>query len=434
MTALVAAAGVGLTSQSASAQLKFTYTSSIQVQNLTGSLATIAITYYNDTGVAGTFNDTVPASGSKAYFPLQGIAAGFSGSAIVSSDQPVASVVNVVGNTDKVYASYIGFSAGSTTSALPLLMKGNFGYDTWFQVQNAGSALANVTVNYSDGTTGTAKIQPGSSARFVQSTETHSLTVFGATVTSDQPIVVAAIEENANTMFAYNGFTSGTTNPSMPLINANNFSYVTGVTMQNSGTQATDVTVSYTPSAAGTACTEKQTLAAGQSSTFALGIFGTGPIPAGTVTNCAINSTFVGSAKVTVNTTSQPLSAIVNQLLPGKNGEAYGGFDATKATDTVVAPLIMDRNSGFFTGMNIVNVGTAATTVNCTFTDATYTINKTLQPDQAFTDVQANKIKDGYVGGATCTASAGGKIVGVINQLGPSGSADQLLVYEGINK
>jgi len=77
-------------------------------------------------------------------------------------------------------------------------------------------------------------------------------------------------------MFAYTGFMAGSPNPVMPLVNANNNGYVTGIQIQNIGTQPTDVTLSYTPSAAGSACTETQTIPAGQSKTFALAAFANG--------------------------------------------------------------------------------------------------------------------------------------------------------------
>ena len=71
----------------------------------------------------------------------------------------------------------------------------------------------------------------------------------------------------------------------------------------------------------------------------------------------------------------------------------------------------------------------------CTFTDTTYTVSGTLQPNETLTDLQANKIQDGYVGSASCTAAADdGKIVGVVNQLKTDATDDQFLVYEGINQ
>jgi len=409
------------------------YTSGFQVQNLSATTANITITYYNQDGTtATTGSDTIAGNGAKTYYPIAA-AAGFNGSVVIASDQPIASVVNVLGSgSASAGASYVAAMLGGAPISIPLLMKANSGYNTWFNVQNTGSTDATVNVAYSDGTTaGPVTIKPGAAHTFDQSSETHSAAVFSANVTSTQAIAVAVIEENPSTMFAYSGFTGGATNPVMPLVNANNGGYITGIQIQNTGASSTDVTVSYTPSAAGTACTETQTIPAGQSKTFALGAF-----TSGDYSNCTALAKFVGSAQVTGNTTNQNLVAIVNQLKPGVNGEAYGSFDPASATNAVVLPLIMDRNSNWFTGFNVMNVGSAATTVTCTFSVTAYTVNTgSLAPGQAYTAIQKDQIASGYVGSGTCTATnAGDKIVAVVNELNSVSAGDNLLVYEGINK
>ena len=409
------------------------YTSGFQVQNLSATTANITIAYYNQDGTtATTASDTIAGNGAKTYYPVHA-AAGFNGSVVISSDQQIASVVNVLGSgSASAGASYVAAMFGGAPISLPLLMKANSGYNTWFNVQNTGSADATVDVAYSDGTTaGPVTIKPGAAHTFDQSSETHSAAVFSANITSSEDLAVAVIEENPSIMFAYSGFTGGATNPVMPLVNANNSGYTTGIQIQNAGGSSTDVTVSYTPSSAGTACTETQTIPAGSSKTFALGAFASGAN-----STCIGGAKFVGSAQVTGNTASQNLVAIVNQLKSGVNGEAYGSFDPASATNIVVMPLIMDRNSNWFTGFNVMNVGSAATTVTCTFTGTAYTINTgSLAPSQAYTANQNNQIASGYVGSGTCTATnPGDKIVAVVNELNSVAAGDNLLVYEGINK
>jgi hypothetical protein len=342
-------------------------------------------------------------------------------------------VVNVLGNDGVAGASYIGMQAGANNLQIPLLMKGNFGFNTWFKVQNVGSAATNITVNYTDGTSASANnVAPGAAATFDQATENHTLAVFAATVASSgQPLVASVIEESASSMFAYNGFTGGSTNPVMPLINANNFGFITGVQIQNSGGSASNVTVTYT-STGGATCTETQTIAANSSATFALGVFTNG-VAAGTTTNCTLGGTFVGSARVTGNSANMPLNVIVNQLNGSTGaGEAYSGFDPNALTNKVVMPLIMDQNFGYITGFNLVNAGGASTTVNCTFSGSAVTVNATLAAGAVLNDVQDGKLGAGYVGSATCTGGAGAKLAAVVNELG-SGGGDQFLVYEAIN-
>jgi hypothetical protein len=432
----VLALAVGFLSNSSVAQAQqfLGYTSGIQVQNLnTTSQANVSLTFYKEDGtVDTTISDTIAANGSKTYFGATlAVSQGFKGSAVISSNQPVGAISNMLNSSFTAGAAYVGTGQGSTSVQLPLLQRGNSGFNSWISVQNAGNAAATVQINYSTGTTANASIPVGSAKTFIQALEQHGdAKVFSGVITSNQPVVAVVVQEDPKTIFAYTGFTAGSTNPVMPLINANNAGYVTGAQIQNVGNQATEVTVSYTPSLVGTACTETQTIPANSSRTFSLFAFASGAN-----STCAPGSRFVGAARVTSNSASQPLAAVVNQLLIGTNGEAYGSFDAATATNKVVMPLIMDRNSGYFTGFNIMNVGDVATNVNCTFSNTNYTYSATnLQPGAATTDLQQDKIAAGYVGSGTCTATASGaRIVGVVNELQAGATTDQFLVYEGIN-
>lgn len=423
-----------------------TYTACFALQNLEGSPATITIVYYNQNGtVAANVSDTLAANQYKSYCPLSAVSDGFNGSVVVHSDRRLASIANVHGDGFVNGASYTGQTSGSPTVYVPLLMKENYGYSTWFNVQNAGSAATNVSITYSDGLTAScSNLQPGAACTLNQRTEAHAPGWVGAaTVTANQPIAVTVMEVQhggpAVIMFAYNGFAQGATNPVMPLINANNYGYWTGVQIMNTGTSETTVTVSYTPGTGqpGTACTETQTIPPGQSRTFAA-VFTYPPGP-GVTTTCQRGPTFIGSARVTGNTANMPLTAIVNQLNPGANkGAAYAGFDPNDATSTVAFPLIMDRNYGYWTGFSVMNVGSSPVNINCTFTGSSYTVSGTVQPGAALVDTQINKIANGYTGGATCTATGSEpRIIGIVNQLNtlPAyATKDAFLVYEGVNQ
>ena len=163
-----------------------TYSSGFQVQNLSAATANIQIKYLDQTGTQVTSKtDTIPANSSKTYFPIAAPSP-FNGSVIIESDQQVVAIVNTVGD-GTYFASTTGFSSGSTSINLPLLMKGNAGFDTWFNVQNCGTVSTNVTVTYSNGTTETATIAPGAAKTFDQATNAALPAGFvgSATVTSD---------------------------------------------------------------------------------------------------------------------------------------------------------------------------------------------------------------------------------------------------------
>lgn len=412
-----------------------TYTAGIQIQNLdTSTAADVVVTFYNQDGTTtspgGSTSFTIAAGGQKTLFPLEGASDGFNGSVVVSSSAEVQAIANVLGNGGAYGASYGGFTAGAETAYVPLLMKANSGYNTWFNVQNTGSAATTVTITYSDGVTAScANLQPGAACTLDQSTEAHASKWVGSaivTASAGGSIAVAVMEVGPTTLFGYSGFTGGSQNIAIPLVNANNSGYGTGIQIQNLGTEATNVTLSYTPSSAGTACTETRTIAVGKSETFALNAFTSGG-------SCGAQK-FIGSARVAANSTGQDLVAIVNQLNGTANkGAAYEAFDPAKATDTVVMPLVMDRNSNYYTGISVLNVGSSTVTVNCTFASTTHVESKSLAPGQALTAVQGGVIGDRYVGSATCTAS-GGSIVGIVNELNSVSTGDAFLVYSAFNK
>ncbi|MBN1954769.1 MAG: hypothetical protein JW900_06925 [Anaerolineae bacterium] len=424
LTILLILAAISLLAWPALAQGGLSYNTGIQVQNLGDSNANINVYYYRQNGQSTVVGHVVPANGSLTIFPLD-VSAPFNGSAVIAGNQEIRTIVNVLGNGTDYGASYNGFGSGSTIAYVPLLMKENNGYSTWFNVQNVGGGPANVTVRYSDGTEAYCNdLQPWTACTFDQAAESHAAGWVGsATIqTINQPIVVAVMEVGPSTLFGYSGFTSGSPYPVFPLINANNNGYVTGIQIMNRGTVATDVTVEYTPSETGYQCTETQTIVPNSSATFALNAFAGG--------SCG-TQTFVGSGVVTVNSAYQDLAAIVNQLNNGANkGSAYAGFAADSGTSSIVLPLIMDRNEGYFTGFNVLNVGANYTDVSCTFSGSTYTVGPiTLAQREALTEIQNGQIAAGYVGSAVCTASSNGQIVAVTNELHVTLPGDTLLTY-----
>lgn len=448
---------VGLLASPVHAAVPVSYESSVQVRNLSSSSGSITLVFYDLSGnpVGSPFTDPILGNETKSYYQSTlPVTAGFNGSLVITSGLPIAAMSNIVGldSSSKAisYAAYDGFSTGSLTVYLPTLMKNNYGYNTFYYVQNTGSSTTDVSIAYSDGTTSSITgLKAGQSAVIKQSTETHTPKVFAATLTSTvSPIAVTVVEEG-NTLFSYSGFGTGTTNPIMPLVNQNNYGYFTGIQIQNTGGANTIVKVEYTPSLAGTACYETRTIAAGASQTFSQFVFynsQTETDPAFSTT-CIMGEKFIGSAQVTSNSTSQKLVAVVNQLqLADNKGGAYGAFDAASGQSKIVYPLIMDRNYGYFTSWSIVNVGTTSVAtgdLDCTVTgkdklgnpvSVVFSNTTPIAVNGSWTLNHLNAIADGFVGGATCLGPAGSKLIGTSNQLGTGSlwtGLDTLLVSEG---
>jgi hypothetical protein len=443
--AFVTLAGVSKPAKAAA----YSYTSPFSLQNLSSSTANVTITFYDQNGsipASSTINATI-AGNSIGVYALTTISSGFNGSVVASSDQPLASTVNVnaTASGKSMWAAYSGGSTGSTTVYLPLLDKGNFGINSWFNVQNAGTSTANVTVNYSDGSVYTNTIAPGAAKTFDQANETHSLTVFSAIVTSNQPVIAVVMREDAATVGAYTGFAGGSTNPVFPLVNAQPaYGIFTGISIQNLTGTSTNVTVTFIKDDAST-CTETQTIAGNSQVNFGLYAFTFTPTAQyitdrGYSTTCtgAKPRTWVGAGRVSSNSASVAVvAAVVQAHLGYPSGNytgAYSAFNPSVATSKVVYPLIMDRNYGYFTGIGVMNVGSSTTSVTCTFSGTGYSVTKSLAPNEVLVDVQQNKIAANYVGGGTCIATGGdAKIVGEVNQFRNGYPYDELLVSEGTN-
>ncbi|NJM05093.1 hypothetical protein HC891_00955 [Candidatus Gracilibacteria bacterium] len=455
--ALAVALGVAGLASPAKAQVVQPFASGFQLQNLSSTTANITITFYAEdsaTAQGDPFQSTVGANSSVTYAVLDGgegrpsLPDGFAGSAVISSDQKVAAIVNLVSPDISLSfggEAYVGVSEGSTNVSLPLLFKDYFGFNTFFNVQNVGSGSATVTVTYNGTVDGTAiapvttdpiTIPAGAAHRFDQNADADLPTNFigSATVSSTGSDVAAVgVQVGPTTALVYNGFAGGSTEPVFPLINTNRFDFVTGISIQNTGATDTNVTVSYTPGAEGTACTETKAIPAGESTTFAIDAF---RITVAGET-CANGAAFLGSAAVTANSANVDLVAAVNQLNQSTNkGGTYAAFSGDAGSQTVVFPLVQDRFFGYFTGLGITNIGDVATSVTCDFsgTDFTQSTESALAPGASITFIQDNQIAAGYNGSAVCTAdAAGARIVGIANQVLVTGDKDTFFVYEGPN-
>lgn len=454
------------------AQGGLTYESGVQVVNLEASSASITLLYYDQLGnVIGSVPDTIGANGSKTYYPLSGVPAGFNGSMVISADRAIAAIANTVTSGNVFSASTPGFSGGSTTFSLPLVMCNNSGFNTFFNVQNAGTSDANVTVNYipaSDGlaTSEAATIKPGAAKTFDQTTGSatkdcgDSLAgptgkfIGSAKITSSQPVVATLMQLNTTSyrvLMGYNGFTGGSTVVNLPLVMGQNNSFYTGIQIQNAGTVATTVTMDYTANTGGSfdPASEVFSLQPGASKT----IIQNGTPPSnGSANNWNTSSQkYIGGARIT-NDQNQPLVAIVNQQSPGLSGAgpfgtSYEGFDPALATANISAPLIMAQNSGYYTAIQVQNI--SATTcasvtidysantggswnpVDESFSLAGYTSKTVFQNGSSPSNGSANTWSFKYIGSAEIKAP-GCQIVAIINETRFI-AGDQMMTYDGLN-
>ncbi len=349
LVALLLSLGVG----AAGAQGPVSYTSGFQVQNLEGTIASIVLDFYDQAGaLVASPAYTIDPNSSKTFFPINDVAAGFNGSLVINSSNNVRAINNLVGSGPANYfATTNGFQGGAASVSLPLVMCNNSGFDTWFNVQNAGAADASVTISYTPGSDGTARtegpvvIKPGAAKTFNQTAGSATMNctsaggglagpsgkfIGSAVINSTQPVVAAAMQINTTgfkVLMGYGGFTGGSPTVALPLLMANNSNMYTGFQVQNTGTAATNVTVAYSANtvAGSNPANDTFALAPGASKTIIMA--GAGP-----VNNWAAFGRYIGAATIT-NSASQPLVAVVNQVLPSPAlGSAYEGFNPATAT------------------------------------------------------------------------------------------------------
>jgi len=433
---------------SAAAQGPLTYGSSFQVQNLEDQQASITITFYDQAGAAvdaATVQDSIAASGSKTYFAVQmaNLPTTFAGSAVISSDRRLRAIHNLAANNYTFGASSAGYTEGATEVNLPLIMRGNSGYNTWFAVQNAGTSDAVVTVAFKKGSAGNdftaapVTIKPGASHLWYQAdmAQLGDKFIGSAKVTSvGAPVVATVVEVGPTTLYAYDGFVAASPNFIAPLFQYYNSGYSSSIQVQNAGATATNVTVEYIPSFAGNACEETRTIAAGAAGTYGLAAFNS----AIAESNCYVQNPgtpFIGSARVKTNSANQPLVAIVNQHNFGAGKAAsYSAFRPEDGTRTVSLPLVMDRNSNYWTGITVYNAGSAATTVTIDYSGAPPNMSFSLNAGESKVILNNGQLGDRYIGSAVVSgANTTDKLLVIVNELNTVAAGDTFYVYNGFN-
>lgn len=450
--------------------------SGFQVQNLSDtSPATITIVYYKTDGSTdASQTEIIQAGAALTFYNGQGgtvnmkASAGFKGSVVISSDQPIAAITNLVGAN--LGEAYSGFSSGSGSVTAPVIVRGNFGENTVLTIQNTAATATTVNVTYTPGVVGnagqtdSATIPAYSSVTFNQADKTGLGDRFVGSATVAAPsgssIVAIVTKEGGNRLSVYNGFTGGAASIAMPLIVANNYGGFTGFQVVNVGAAAADVTISYSANTVTTGSDANQavcptptaasfSLAAGASKLL---IQTAGSAAEGFDPQFA-TCRYVGSASISSASSGASLVGIVNYV-SGASASSYESF-ASNVTGTIKVPLVSANNFGQFSGVQIQNVGTASTSITLTYGPNTIsgdgacpqptarTVTLGVGASATFLQSGAGAASDGfdaqfatcrYVGSATVTSAAGSKIVGIVNFTNPTQPGDSLSTYNGFNQ
>jgi hypothetical protein len=436
----------------------FTYTSGFQVQNLEANDASITVTFYNQDGSTGAkVNDTISGNATNTYSPNPFVTDGFNGSVVISSDRAIAAIGNIKGEseTGSGFASYEAASSGNTRLGLPLLMKNNYGYNTWFNVQNVGSKDADITVTYTDETgaaigSDSASVKPGAAHTFDQYGATHEKSLFGAVVTSDQPIASTVIDDNgSSSLGAYTAYSPGKDELVMPLANNNAYGYQTAIQVMNvSSSNAASVIVSYGDNGTGgsTPRYEDYIIPPGGWQTI--------PQYGQTLENDWDKiGPYVGSAALYAAGGSGSLIAVVNQTGPNNQRSHYTAADPSGGSNNVTLPNIMSSPQGYYTSIGVVNLSTygdqypvwvnyssnqyePSQVPNPDLTTFNYPLASRYLTQQGSPGVSSGvndwKTMGSYLGSARVQGTGGEPVIAVVNQIHTGGLYDSA-AYTGFN-
>jgi len=397
-----------------------------QVQNLGIDTADIVILYCSrDGAVVSTQGDTIAADSSKTYYAdTLEVGDNFDGSVVIASDQAVAVIANQYVSSSSMWASYTGVPNGALKINVPLVMRGNSGWDTAISVQNTGLATARVELAFhpSPGLPGnsdtiTDTIPPGGARLYDQRTHADLGPSFvgSAVVISDEPVVAVVNETDGSILMSYSGFVAaGSTSVNVPLVMSQNSNWWTGVQVQNLGNLATDITITFYPDPAQSAITPTAQTVTGVASGASANFLQRGDQWTGK---------FVGSAVVT---SGQLMVAIVNELndFDGE-GMSYGGF--TSGTTKISAPLVMYDNNYWYTGLQVQNIGTSTATIELKV-DGILRATVYVAQGSSYTWYPMSWAK---VGAATVESTNGQPLVGIVNEITqPYKAGDNSMSYE----
>jgi len=351
--------------------------------------------------------DTISAGGSYYYNPVTdaGFPAGFAGSIVVSSDQPLAGTVTLANDlTGAQYASdaYGAVSIPSTSVILPIVMSGLGTWNTRITVQNAGSSNANVTIDYT-GTNAPAasaisNLPPNAMAMVDQAGLATNFNG-SAVVTSTQPVAVV-VEEYKTTggvLVTYNGIPSSVAGTTIYLPGyIDQGSWATDMTIVSAGGSGT-VTVTFAGSAA--------SLSGPASPTSSPYLNRYGSLPSGW--SGSFPTSYYGATTVT-STTAVVVAYNISNSGSGGSGnlaQGYVGFAASQGAMTVVVPLIEHMYStGWNTTFSVQSLDGTPATLSMTYSGNIAPLcspcNVTMSAaSQTFNQTTDGHVPSGFLGG-----------------------------------
>jgi hypothetical protein len=390
------------------------FASAFRIQNLGTATATCSYTMYKDDGTQAyaaatplsiNQNDSLQVLTTQ----VQGFPSGQFGG-VVSCDQNVAVVVNWSdANKGDVY---VASSTPTADLSAPSIYNNFFNYYTSIRVQNASGAAQDVTVEYYGASptavdsetfnlpvNGSRTVDQAGRAK-LERNKNYSAKIKGAGPLAAVVSIYGGTGTSvANQLYSYAAVTGGSAQPTYaPAIFGNFFGYRTATTIQNVGTQPTDVQLTYS-----NGTTKKYSILNGGQKLAPNAVWNVLDFQD---PSFAANTAY--SSKIET-LDAQPLIVTVNQSrITGSRAATYIGVSA--GSTKVLAPTVFKSFARYNSGINCLNLGNAASDVKITYSGTSVTdkvVIAGLQPGKADLIYQPNEagLPSGYVGSATITAS-----------------------------
>ncbi|MGC9397914.1 MAG: hypothetical protein ACP5HM_02125 [Anaerolineae bacterium] len=423
-----------------------TWVSGVTVANLSSDTATVNIKFYNQDGsVALDYEGgTISGNGSKTWYlpsAVSDLGDGFIGSAVVSADQQVAAIVNtqLPSGTDPArVGTSVGVNSPSEKVYATQVMKGYYGWNSYCAVQNTGSSSVNVTATYYDSSgavadTESANISGYASYIFDQSENSDLASGFNGSAQfegdADHPLAVVCNFYNSgdaadtSQFHSYNGLGAGGDTLYVPRVVKDYYNYQSGLKIQNIGSEALEVTVTYNIGG-NTYTQDSPSIGVGQSWGPYMGDESQLPASMSGVSGS-------GSAIIEIKSPNANKAIIAtvnedNRVDPAGRGVTYAAALAADASDTLVFPQVTAEYYGYSSGIQVQKVTSGE--VNCTasysasgnvssFADG-FTLTDASPSWSQFapnaSGMNAGNGNDDYNGAVTINCT-GGKVIGIAN-------------------
>jgi len=288
----------------------FGFYSELVIQNTAVATANVKLSFYNDAGaLTASPTNTIPGNASKVFALKDlGIPAGRYSVEVVSTNG--MSLVGLCNNWTSAkygeFSDYNAYSGGTTVAYAPSLVNNYYGFVSSLTVQNIDTTTnADIRVTYSNGVTETVTLAPRTSKEYYQPSNPNLPSgnvngIFSAKIesTNGKKIVVLVNQEDKTkgSLASYNAPSEASTSINCPVTMKAFYQWFSAVTVQNVGSVATNITITF---ATGQSQTAYNVPANGTYNFVQLASAGS-PLPD-------------GSSVSAVVTAAQPIVAIVNE-------------------------------------------------------------------------------------------------------------------------